>query len=229
MPTYTQIFNILIAPVLSVIAYWFYKKRLDVISASWLSKSFASGVLAIVPILVLNLIIKDLEISPIGDISNRFTYSILISFLKEWSKYLVVVWFALSSPTFDEPYKGVAYTLMAAMGFACTENIIDTFFYENIQLMPIALSSVLYALSAVMVGYGLGRSKDYGASVLSNISGLVLAITFHGACLFAIIGHLDKLLVTNLLAAILIVSLELVRATKIREKALAFEAYAKSV
>lgn len=229
MPTYTQTLNILIAPVLAILAYWFYKKRLDPISARWLSKSFSSGILAIVPILLLNLIIKDLEISPIGDISNRFVYSIIISFIKEWSKYLVVVWFALSSPTFDEPYKGVAYTLMTAMGFACTENIVATFFYENIQLMPVVLSTVVYCLSAVMVGYGLGRSKDYGASVLSNISGLVLAIAFHAACLFSVIGHLDKLLVTNFLAAILIVSLELVRATKIREKALAFEAYAKSV
>lgn len=229
MQTYTQTLNILIAPILGGVTYWFYKKRLDPISARWLSKSFINGIFAIIPILILNLIINDLEVSPVGNISNTLVYSSIISFIKEWSKYLIVVWFALSSPTFDEPYKGVAYTLMTAMGFACIENTIDVFLYDNMQLINLPLSTITYALSAVMMGYGLGRSKDYGASVLSNISGLVLATVFHATCLFAVIMHLDKLLVTNFLAAILIVSLELVRATKIREKALAFEAYAKSV
>lgn len=220
---------LLIAPLAALIAYWFYVKRLDNISAGLLGTSFGAGVLAFVPLLILNLVFNDLGIIAAGELSDKLIYASTLGFFKEWLQYLFVLWLVSQSPMFDEPYKGVAYTLMAALGFASAENVADLFFFNNLQVMSPLLATPLYGISAVLIGYGLGQSKNFGAGILIEIRGLILAVLLHTICLFSVICRFEKLLEFSVIIALLVAAIQLFKAIKIRERALAFEAYAKSV
>jgi len=48
---------------------------------------------------------------------------VVVALAEEFSKYVIVKYFAQPKKAFNEPYDGIMYAVMVSMGFACTENI----------------------------------------------------------------------------------------------------------
>ena len=179
-------------------------------------KIFFFGMLVTIPVflaeLALSKVVNGLDLSPL-----LFAFSywfIVIAFVEETFKYLVMRYKVLKSTVFDEPSDSMIYMIVVALGFAGPENILymlpigSRIFSFNELLISTATVSfirflganLLHALCSGLVGFFMAISicgKKRGLTLL----GLVIAILLHGLYNFSII-QLDS--PTNLLIPIVI-------------------------
>ena len=111
-----------------------------------------------------------------------------VSFSEEISKYYFLRRFAFRYKEFDEPYDGIMYMLMIGMGFASVENLMYVLgqetFQDGLQVAKMRAWTAVpaHATFAVLMGYFAGLAKFNRANrARLLITGLLLAIAFHGA------------------------------------------------
>jgi len=120
-----------------------------------------------------------------------------VALIEEVLKYLVVKEKVLNDPEFDEPIDAILYMMIAALGFAASENILILFqlrsFLFSQALSVLALrflgATFLHALSSGTVGFWLALSfLDHRREKLRlPILGLGMATLLHGLFNFSII------------------------------------------
>ena len=106
----------------------------------------------------------------------------IVGLTEEFSKYVIVRYYAQPKKAFNEPYDGIVYAVMVSMGFAAVENI----FYVFEGGVPTAILRAFTAIPAhasfgILMGYYMGKAKFSNNRVKYNLMGLLLAILFHGA------------------------------------------------
>ena len=162
-------------------------------------KIFFYGMIAAIPAILLEMGIigevSKLNLSPIFlSILNIF---IGVALVEEFLKYLVVRGKVLRNSEFDEPIDVLLYMIIAALGFATSENILILFSLGPTFLFSEAMSvtafrflgaTFLHALSSGVLGFFLALSffdlKNRGKFLLL---GIALATLLHGIYNFAII------------------------------------------
>ncbi len=107
---------------------------------------------------------------------------LMVGLIEEFSKYIIVRYYAQPKEAFNEPFDGIVYAVMVSMGFAVTENIFYVFQYG----MPTAITRAFTAVPAhatfgVLMGYFMGKAKFSNNKKTMNLIGLLLAVLFHGA------------------------------------------------
>jgi len=164
-------------------------------SNSQVLKIFGYGMLAVIPTALIELgISKQLELIPFPQI---LILGILCFFgaglPEEIMKYLVVKIKVLSSPEFDEPVDVMLYMIIAALGFAASENILTLFPFKGILEIFTASwfrfvgTTFLHALCAGVIGYFLALSFfEAKKRIKLLILGLGISIFLHGLYNFAI-------------------------------------------
>jgi protease PrsW len=134
---------------------------------------------------------------------------LIVGFVEEGCKFLVVRFYSYHQPAFDEPYDGIMYSVMAALGFATIENILFVLTAgAGAGMMRAVLSVPSHAFDGVLMGYFLGEAKfarsDAHGNWLSGL-GFALAVLAHGTYDF-IVFSIDKrplLLISLLVLAVL--------------------------
>ena len=174
-----------IAPVLAVIIYIYIQDKYEKEPASLLLISFLLG--AIVSILIV--IILYLFTGRLLPVTNEFSIwqqfiqaFVVVALAEEFSKYVIVKYFAQTRKAFNEPYDGIIYAVMVSMGFACTENILYVLeggFTTGILRAFTAVPA--HATFGVLMGYYMGKAKFSKNRIVQNFKGLLLATLFHGA------------------------------------------------
>ncbi|NKB65988.1 MAG: PrsW family intramembrane metalloprotease [Candidatus Latescibacteria bacterium] len=123
-------------------------------------KTFALGVVSVVPILVVAV--------PASNLVEQFTHPYLAglgtAFLgaaipEESFKYLIVVYYCARHSAFDEPMDGLVYGTAASLGFAALENIL----YVSSGGLGLALLRAFTAVPAhaamgAIMGYYIGEA-----------------------------------------------------------------------
>ncbi|MBF0106798.1 MAG: PrsW family intramembrane metalloprotease [Deltaproteobacteria bacterium] len=112
---------------------------------------------------------------------KSFFYAfIIVGFLEELTKFLFVRAFLFKSRYFVEPYDGVFYCIMVAMGFATVENIQYCLWGDvHLALMRMATAVPAHAFFASLMGYFLGLAR-FNNSARFQICGLLSAALLHG-------------------------------------------------
>lgn len=151
--------------------------------------------------LIISFILGGLSIIPAFFIENAFTGKFgntptdqaimafaVVAITEELCKFSVVRLYAYPRRSFDEPFDGIVYSVVASMGFATLENILYvTSSAQQGQGYQVALLRMFLAVPAhatfgVMMGYHLGRAKfNPGKTFRLTLLGLFWAIFFHGA------------------------------------------------
>ncbi|MFK7831699.1 MAG: PrsW family intramembrane metalloprotease [Winogradskyella sp.] len=174
-----------IAPVLSIILYIYVQDKHEKEPRSLLLYSFLSGAIVSV-IIVFILYFFTGRLIPITDqfsIWQQFIQAfVVVALAEEFSKYIIVKYYAQPKKEFNEPYDGIIYAVMVSMGFACTENImyvLDGGY--NVAIARAFTAVPAHATFGILMGYYMGKAKFSKNRVLLNFSGLGLAILFHGA------------------------------------------------
>jgi len=165
-------------------------------SNSQVLKIFGYGMLAVIPTALIELgISKQLELIPFSQILILGILCFLGAGLpEEIMKYLVVKIKILSTPEFDEPVDAMLYMIIAALGFAASENILTLFPLKGIlEIFTVSWfrfmgATFLHALCAGVIGYFLALSffetkKRFKLTAV----GLTSAVALHGLYNFSII------------------------------------------
>lgn len=174
-----------VAPVFIIILYIYFKDKYEKEPKRLLLYSFLLG--AIVSIIITSILYYVFDmVLPLTNKTSVFQQFIkaffVVGLVEEFSKYIIIRYFAQPNKAFNEPFDGIVYAVMVSMGFAATENI----FYVLEGGYPTALARAFTAVPAhatfgILMGYFMGKAKFSNNRIVLNLCGLLLAIIFHGA------------------------------------------------
>ena len=174
-----------LAPIAAVIIFIYVKDKYEKESKRMLSLAFVLG--AIVSIIITTILYMFFDLFlPLPDdysIWQQFVKAFfVVALIEEFSKYIMVRGFLQPRKGFNEPFDGIIYAVMVSMGFAAVENIM----YVIQGGMDVALLRAFTAIPAhatfgILMGYFMGKAKFSKNRMKWNLTGLSLAILFHGA------------------------------------------------
>ena len=174
-----------IAPVTIVILYIYFKDKFEKEPIGFLFKNFLLGatlsiiITAILGSLGGRLIPLTNESSIIQQFLQAF---IVVALVEEFSKYIIVRFYAQRNIECNEPFDGIVYAVMVSMGFAALENVLYVFQYGFATGVTRAFTAVpAHATFGILMGYFMGKAKFSKNKVILNLTGLILATLFHGA------------------------------------------------
>ncbi len=179
-----KLFLSAIAPALVIIMYIYIKDKHEKEPKRLLVYNFLLG--AIVSIIVTTILYflfakffpPFLEKSVLDQFIKAF---LMVGLIEEFSKYIIVRYYAQPKEAFNEPFDGIVYAVMVSMGFAVTENIFYVFEYGMSTALTRAFTAVpAHATFGVLMGYFMGKAKFSQHKKMLNLLGLLLAILFHG-------------------------------------------------
>ncbi|WP_299365933.1 PrsW family glutamic-type intramembrane protease [Winogradskyella sp.] len=174
-----------VAPIMVILIYIYFQDKYEKEPVGLLIASFLLG--GIVSVLIVTaLYLFTGQFIPITDeysVWQQFIQAfVVVALSEEFSKYVIVKYFAQPKKAFNEPFDGIIYAVMVSMGFACTENIMYVFQggFETAVLR--AFTAVpAHATFGVLMGYYMGKAKFSKTRFRLNMAGLFLAVLFHGA------------------------------------------------
>jgi RsiW-degrading membrane proteinase PrsW (M82 family) len=174
-----------VAPVLTIIIYIYFHDKYEKEPVGLLIANFLFGaIVSIIIVTVLYLITgRFIPITDEYSIWQQFIQAfVVVALSEEFSKYVIVKYFAQPKKAFNEPYDGIIYAVMVSMGFACTENIMYVLQggYET-AIMRAFTAVPAHATFGVLMGYFMGLAKFSNNRIKLNMAGLFLAVLFHGA------------------------------------------------
>ena len=129
-----------------------------------LRKVFFFGILSAIPIVIVELILKDVfpNDNVFGLVALFISVFIGIALVEEFFKWLVVKIFVYNKDEFDESYDGIVYAVYSSLGFACIENILYVLSSGIKTGILRALTAVPgHAYDAIIMGYFLGKAGMY--------------------------------------------------------------------
>jgi len=172
------------APVITVIIYIYIKDEFEKEPKLLLLYNFLFGAIASILISSVLYLLYDILL-PHPDRLNVFHQFLkaffMVGLVEEFSKYIIVRYYAQPKKAFNEPFDGIIYAVMVSMGFAFVENLLYVF-DGGIQVALIrAITAVpAHAVFAIIMGYFMGIAKFSNHKIKWNLIGLGLAIIFHG-------------------------------------------------
>lgn len=176
------LFLISIAPVLAICIFIYWKDKFDKEPKKLLIISFFLGTLATITTLIISYLLYFIEFN---EINKNQLWSLIscilgIGLVEEFSKFIFVRFYAFNKKEFNEPFDGITYSVMVAMGFAAVENtlyVIDG--GASVGIIRMFTSVPAHATFGIIMGFFLGLQKINNKTGF-GIIGLLLAATFHG-------------------------------------------------
>lgn len=174
-----------LAPVVVVIFYIYVKDKYEKEPKRLMLYCFLLGGIVSIIITTILYMFFDLFL-PLNDKYSVFQQFVraffVVALIEEFSKYVIVRFYAQPKNAFNERFDGIVYAVMVSMGFAAVENI----FYVAEGGVPTAILRAFTAVPAhatfgILMGYFMGLAKFSKNTVKLNLLGLLLAIVFHGA------------------------------------------------
>lgn len=177
-----ELIALAVAPGLAIGIYIYWKDKWEKEPLHWLLLAFLLGVLSIVPTAVLAVVAQLLGSDPQSESVWVSLLSCIlgIGLIEEFCKFIFIRWFIYPKRVFNEPFDGITYCVMAAMGFATLENIMYvTEHGVATGIMRAFLSVPAHASWGILLGFALGIKKtNPGLPVL--VPTLLFAATLHG-------------------------------------------------
>jgi RsiW-degrading membrane proteinase PrsW (M82 family) len=194
------IINVILAaiPALLLLLYFYRKDKTKREPAGLILKTFALGILAVIPAgaAEFGTILLFSRISGIAGLLIRAF--IVAALIEESSKFLVIKAYIYRKKEFDEVTDGIVYTATASLGFAFFESLLYSFGPPWVMILRGVTSVPLHAIASGIMGYYIGLAKQSGE--FKPIKGLLYAVVIHGLYdFFLFTGSLLVVLIVPLL------------------------------
>lgn len=173
-----------IAPSVALAYFFYIKDKYEKEPRYLLMKAFLLGVIAVIPVLFLEMKLNVFDASENGDlVSIGYTAFIVAGLVEEGFKFLIFYMLIWRNHEFDEMYDAIVYCVFVSLGFATVENIgyvLSTGF--GIALLRSVTAVPAHALFGVSMGYYLGIARfareQYRAKYFRL--GLIMPVILHG-------------------------------------------------
>ncbi len=169
---------IAIVPSLLLLLYFYKKNIIKKEHPGLIWKTFAFGLIAVVPALAIE-IIGGLFVEKIYGIFSVLVEAFIITALvEEVLKFLVIRIYLWNRSDFKKITDGIVYTIAASLGFAMLENLFYSFGSTLLLILRGLTAVPLHAISAGIMGYYIGLAKSKGSRKIGK--GILYAVLFHG-------------------------------------------------
>ena len=181
-----------------ILVYIIYKMdKIEREPVRLLTSLFLRGVVAMFPILILELI-GDKVVSVFSWsqlLYLFFAYFVIPGFIEEGVKYVVVIRRAWNDPNFNYTFDAVVYAVFASLGFAAVENImyvVTTGFSTAVVRAVFSIPG--HAMFGVVMGAGLAKAKrlevlgDLTAAESAKTRAWITAAILHGLYDFLLVA-----------------------------------------
>lgn len=175
-----------VAPGIAVAVYVHWRDKFDREPRRLLVRSFFMGMLAVIPPVLLHIFCDIIGFKPREDIFTMMFYAfIVIALSEELSKFALLRWYAYPKPEFNEPFDGITYSVMIAMGFATLENIFyvldgDVHRGLEVALLRMVTAVPAHACDGIIMGYYLGLAKFRHDGQPLQFTAVICAVIAHG-------------------------------------------------
>ncbi len=156
---------------------------------------FVLGVFSTFPILQLERLGITRGIDNPMEIIPMLIYSFLfVALVEEGSKFIILWIYPYRQSFFNEPFDGILYAVVIAMGFATLENVLYASRFNVNALVLRAFTAVpAHASFAVMQGYFVGKAKFKSKNKWKLMGlGLLASVCLHGLYDFFILQQAYK-------------------------------------
>ncbi|MGV6844500.1 MAG: PrsW family intramembrane metalloprotease [Lutibacter sp.] len=175
---------IALAPVVVVIIYIYLKDKYEKEPKKLLFFSFLWGAIGSIILSTILYQLYAVVFPPFNpkNIFEQFIKALLmVGLVEETSKYVIIRYYAQPKKAFNEPFDGIVYAVMVSMGFAFVENLFYVFEGGfNTGILRAFTAIPAHATFAIIMGYFMGKAKFSNNKIILNLTGLALAILFHG-------------------------------------------------
>ena len=176
-----------VAPVMVIVLYIYFKDKFEKEPIPFLFKNFLLGAFASVLITFVLSIVASFIFQLPNDNSfiDQFIKAfIVVALVEEFSKYLIVRYYAQTNKEFNEPFDGIVYAVMVSMGFAALENVLYVFQHGVETGITRAFTAVpAHAAFAILMGYFMGKAKFSKNKIMLNLLGLFFTALMISFCL----------------------------------------------
>jgi RsiW-degrading membrane proteinase PrsW (M82 family) len=172
-----------IAPGIAIAFFIYFRDRYEKEPFRLLRGSFLFGMLSIVPAALIEMAEGLVGFDETAGIVTLVFYAFLgVGLVEELSKFFFVRVYAYRKPAFNEPFDGIVYSVMVAMGFATTENILYAIQHGlGTTVVRLFTAVPLHATCGIIMGFYLGLAKFRPGPFKYVLLGLLLATLIHGA------------------------------------------------
>lgn len=166
----------------SLVLMWlFYRSDLFPEPPSILWKTFALGLLAILPAAAVEGLLGSVTAGLTNPAGALFDAFIVAALVEETLKLLVLRGYSFRKVHFNEPMDGIQYGVASALGFATLENILYVADGGlGVAVMRGLLSVPGHASWGALLGFYAGRGVLEGRPLRGSLAGLGAAVLFHG-------------------------------------------------
>lgn len=204
--------SLALAPGLAICIYIYWQDKFEKEPLRLLILSFFLGMVSTIAAVLLSSLGEMIGLDHESDslIFSFISCVLGIGLTEEYSKYVFVRYEAFKREAFNEPYDGITYSVMVAMGFATLENVMYVFNAESengggmtVGWLRMFTAVPAHATDGIIIGFFLGLEKYKGVKGLGLI-GLALAAVLHGCYDFFLFNsHVPGLVIGALVSLIL--------------------------
>jgi RsiW-degrading membrane proteinase PrsW (M82 family) len=174
-----------VAPVMVIVLYIYFKDKFEKEPIPFLVKNFLLGAIVSILITFILSIVASIvfKMTDPESVFQQFIRAfIVVALVEEFSKYIIIKYYAQTNKEFNEPFDGIVYAVMVSMGFAALENVLYVFQHGVETGIVRAFTAVpAHATFAILMGYFMGKAKFSKNKIKLNLLGLLIATIFHGA------------------------------------------------
>jgi protease PrsW len=171
-----------IAPGIAIALFIFFRDKYEKEPFRLLRACFLFGMLSIIPAIIFELIAQLAGLDNMHGIALTFIYALIgVGLVEEFSKFFFLRIYAYPKKEFNEPFDGIVYSVMIAMGFATLENIGYALSHGlGITLLRMFTAVPLHATCGIIMGFYVGLAKFRPRPGLFMATGIALATITHG-------------------------------------------------
>jgi RsiW-degrading membrane proteinase PrsW (M82 family) len=172
-----------IAPGIAIALFIYFRDKYEKEPFRLLRGCFLFGMLSVVPAALIELLEGVCGFDEKGNILMLLAYAFIgVGMVEELCKFFFVRVYAYSKPAFNEPFDGIVYAVMVAMGFATAENVLYACMHGlSVTLLRLFTAVPLHATCGIIMGFYIGLAKFRPGPLKYILLGLLIPIVIHGA------------------------------------------------
>ncbi len=181
---------LLIAPLIFLILIFFARKIMEKKVLNLFASAYFLGLLTAIPMILVLYFVYSYWLTHVQSLRRIVFYSfVLIGFLSELFKFLLLRFYYLPKKSFTKLFDGILFSVMIAMGYATAANVY--FFYEwrytdGIRIVLYTLPVAVFFISIIMGFFiGLSKFRSNNFDSLTGFSAAVILFGFYSFCLLS--------------------------------------------